>query len=189
MIKAIDITCAGGPVVITPAVYDDDRGSFQESWNKEDFNKMFGVHDFVQDNQSVSKKNVVRGLHFQKPPYAQAKLVRVVRGSVYDVAVDIRKGSPTYGNWYGVLLSAENNKQFLVPRGFAHGFVALEDNTVFQYKCDNKYDKASEGALMWDDKTIGIEWPFDTSLAIVSDKDQKNDKFDGFDSPFDYEKY
>lgn len=156
--------------VIEPAVFSDERGYFFESFNERRFSELTGqpVH-FVQDNQSFSTKGVLRGLHFQTGEYAQAKLVRVIQGAVLDVAVDIRPGSPTYGKWYAIELSAENKKQLFVPRGFAHGFQVLTDTAEFFYKCDNYYHKAAEGGIHYADPELGILWPGD---AIVSDKDK-----------------
>ncbi len=173
-----------GLLVIKPKVFSDDRGSFTESFSKQIFAQAGITEDFVQDNQSVSKANVLRGLHFQAPPFAQAKLVRVTRGSVLDVAVDIRKGSPTYGKHEAVLLSAENGLQFYIPAGFAHGFVALEDNTVFQYKCSAYYNKASEGCLLWNDPALNINW--NVEKPLLSPKDLEGDLLQNLDSPFTF---
>lgn len=169
---------AGGIVieglkVITPQVFGDNRGYFMETYNLKDF-KEAGIDEvFVQDNQSASKKGVLRGLHFQKE-FPQAKLVRVVRGEVFDVAVDLRGGSPSYGRWSGVLLSEENKKQFFVPKGFAHGFFVLSDYAEFCYKCTDFYHPDDEGGLLWCDPDIGIAWPIPEGTApILSDKDQK----------------
>ena len=171
-----------GLLIITPNVFKDSRGSFFESWNSDQF-KQIGITDvFDQDNQSISSKNVLRGLHFQNPPYAQSKLVRVVRGSVLDVAVDLRKNSPTYGMHHSVILSEENNKLFYIPKGFAHGFLSLEDNTVFCYKCSGKYNKSSEESLMWNDIDLKINWPI--SNPIVSEKDLNAKYFNEFKSKF-----
>ena len=168
-------------LTISPTIFGDERGYFFESFNEDLFNRVTGL-DFhpVQDNESKSSKGVIRGLHFQRPPYAQAKLVRVVKGSAFDIAVDIRFGSPTYGQHTGVLLTEDNHKQFFIPRGFAHGFVALEDDTVFQYKCDNYYNKDSEGAILYNDETINIPWQFLLGVGsnlIVSEKDKNNRHF------------
>jgi dTDP-4-dehydrorhamnose 3,5-epimerase len=161
-----------GLVVIEPKVFEDARGYFYESYNENTF-KSAGINNhFVQDNQSKSNKGVLRGLHYQLEPFAQAKLVRVISGSVYDVAVDIRKGSPTFGQWFGEVLSAENKKQMFIPRGFAHGFLVLEDNTVFFYKCDNFYSKEHDRGIKFDDLAIGINWNFPTTDLILSDKDK-----------------
>lgn len=170
-------------VIIKPAVFHDDRGSFHESFNAAAFHKNVQETTFIQDNISVSKKNVLRGLHLQLPPFAQAKLVSVLQGSAIDVVVDLRKSQPTYGQSYSIELSKENKTQLFIPRGFAHGFVSLEDDTIFSYKVDNKYDKASELTLPWNDNDFGIEWPVESPL--LSDKDV-NDAipFSKFDSPF-----
>lgn len=173
-----------GLVTLKPSVYGDDRGSFQESYNRKRFAELGIADDFVQDNQSVSKANVLRGLHYQAPPFAQAKLVRVTHGSALDVAVDIRKGSPTYGKYEAVLLTAENNLLFYIPAGFAHGFVALEDNTIFQYKCSAYYDKASEGCLIWNDPQLAIDW--NVSNPLLSPKDLEGAAFATFKSPFSF---
>ena len=171
-----------GVEVIEPNVFEDDRGYFFETYNYEEFNKN-GITDvFVQDNQSKSQKDVLRGLHFQKPPYAQAKLVRVVQGSVLDVAVDLRKDSKTYGKYSSVVLSAENKKMFFIPAGFAHGFLTLEDNTIFSYKCSNVYHSASEDAILWNDKDINVDWGIDQ--PILSEKDIQANSFNQFKSPF-----
>ncbi len=174
-----------GVYVIEPDIFKDDRGYFFESFNDAKFRELVCDTTFVQDNESKSRAGVVRGLHWQKPPFAQSKLVRVVQGAVYDVAVDIRVGSPTFGKYVGVLLSEDNHRQFFIPRGFAHGFVALVNDTIFQYKCDNPYDKKSEGALLWD----SVDWvknEYDGHI-ILSEKDcmhptldtiDKNDLFD-----------
>jgi len=187
-------------LTIVPTIFGDDRGYFFESFNEDTFNRVTGL-DFhpVQDNESQSSKGVVRGLHFQRPPYAQAKLVRVVAGAVYDVAVDIRLGSPTYGQWTGALLTAENHNQFFIPRGFAHGFIALEDNTIFQYKCDNKYNKESEGAILYSDTDVALPWAvfYDEYMKythnlveepklIVSEKDMNNKPLKELLTPFVY---
>ena len=181
-----------GPFVIKPQIFGDERGYFFESFNEKKFNEMFKTNFYpVQDNESRSSKGVIRGLHFQCPPYAQAKLVRVIKGAVYDVAVDIRKGSPTYGKAMAALLTADNHNQFFIPKGFAHGFVALEDDTIFQYKCDNYYNKESEGAVLYNDETINIPWEMiigqPASTLIVSDKDKANKPLSELDSPFVYQ--
>jgi len=161
-----------GLFVFEPRVFADERGAFFESFNKTRFKEATGLDlDFVQDNHSTSSKGVVRGLHYQLDPHAQGKLVRVARGAVFDVAVDIRKGSPTFGQWAGVELSARNHKQFWIPRGFAHGFLALEDDTEFLYKTTDFWHGASERAIRWNDPAIGITWPL-TGTPIVSAKDQ-----------------
>lgn len=161
-----------GPVIIEPKVFGDHRGYFFESFSLRDFEANVGPINFVQDNESFSaKKGVLRGLHFQKGDAAQAKLLRVVKGRVLDVAVDIREGSPTYGRYVSVELSGENFRQFFIPRGFAHGFLVLEDNTIFQYKCDNFYAPETEGSYRWNSPKLGIEWGVDEKDVILSAKD------------------
>jgi len=158
--------------VIEPKIFEDERGYFFESFNAEQFNKETGLNvNFVQDNQSKSNKGVLRGLHYQVGEHAQAKLVRVLQGSVQDVAVDLRKNSPTFGKHFSIVLSAENNKQLFVPRGFAHGFLVLEDNTIFAYKCDNFYNKESEGGMIYNDNTINIKWELGQNEYVLSEKD------------------
>jgi dTDP-4-dehydrorhamnose 3,5-epimerase len=170
-------------IIIEPIVFQDDRGLFFESFQQEKFNELIGQQiSFVQDNESVSKKGVLRGLHYQNPPFAQGKLVRVIKGSVLDVAVDIRKNSPTYGEHVAVLLSSENKRQLWIPEGFAHGFIALEDETIFQYKCTNFYHSVSEQALLWNDKTLQINWSINQPL--LSPKDEIAPAFNDFHSPF-----
>ncbi|RXR20942.1 dTDP-4-dehydrorhamnose 3,5-epimerase [Flavobacterium amnicola] len=162
-----------GCFIIEPKVFHDDRGYFMESFNQNTFNKGIGQEvTFVQDNQSYSSKGVLRGLHYQCGEHAQAKLVRVLEGEVLDVAVDLRPESETYGQSYSILLSAENQKQFFVPRGFAHGFLVVSDTATFFYKCDNFYNKESEGGVMFNDPELGIDWNFPESELIISDKDQ-----------------
>lgn len=157
-------------ILFEPRAFEDERGLFFESFNQREFEAAVGHPvTFVQDNHSISRKGVLRGLHFQRSPFAQGKLVRVVHGAAFDVAVDIRQGSPTYGKWVGETLSAQNRRQLWVPEGFAHGFIALEDGTEFLYKTTNFYDKASEGAVRWDDPTIGIDWPM--GAPLLSEKD------------------
>lgn len=159
--------------ILEPTIFEDSRGYFYESHNKELFNQSTGLNvEFVQDNQSKSDKGVLRGLHYQTGKHAQAKLVRVLQGAVQDVAVDLRENSPTYGQYVSVVLSGENHKQLFVPRGFAHGFLVLEDNTIFSYKCDNFYNKASEGGIIYNDKTIAIDWQLDKSEFQLSAKDE-----------------
>ncbi|WP_418508825.1 dTDP-4-dehydrorhamnose 3,5-epimerase [Corallibacter sp.] len=159
--------------VIEPNVFADDRGYFFESYNKEKFNKALGQNiNFVQDNESFSSKGVLRGLHFQKGEFAQAKLVRVIKGEVLDVAVDLRPDSPSFGKYESVVLTGENKKQFFVPRGFAHGFVVLSDTAIFSYKCDNFYNKESEGGLIFNDKTLNIDWKLPESECLLSEKDK-----------------
>ena len=163
-----------GCFIITPRIFNDDRGYFFESYNEQKFNEGVGAKiKFVQDNQSFSTKGVLRGLHFQKGEYAQSKLVRVTRGEVLDVAVDLRKSSSTYGRSFSILLSEENNTQFFIPRGFAHGFIVLSDVAVFQYKCDNNYNKTSEGGLHYADPELQIDWVLPFNELLVSDKDKE----------------
>ena len=173
--EALDMQSHRGP---------DDRGVFYETFNLSKFREITGIEDvsFFQDNESVSKINVLRGLHFQNPPYAQGKLVRVSKGRALDVAVDIRKGSPTYGKYFSVELSAENKKMFWIPPGFAHGFVTLENDTIFCYKCTAPYSKESEGAILWNDSQLNINWGIDN--PILSEKDQEAELFKYFKSPF-----
>lgn len=176
-----------GLVVVEPKVFGDNRGYFMENYNYNDFKAAGLDMVFVQDNQSKSKKGVLRGLHFQKKN-PQGKLVRVVSGEVYDVAVDLRKGSDTYGKWYGVLLSAENKKQFYVPEGFAHGFVVMSETAEFVYKCTRFYDPSDEGGLMWNDPEIGIDWPVpENAELLLSEKDQHHQPLKDFESPFTME--
>ena len=164
-------TAIDGLVIIEPKVFGDERGYFMETYNEKEFKQNGLDYVFVQDNQSKSRKGVLRGLHFQRN-FPQAKLVRAVSGEVYDVAVDLRKNSPTYGQWVGVLLSAENKRMFMVPRGFAHGFVVLSETAEFAYKCDDFYHPEDEGGVMWNDSDIGVEWPIDFD-PILSEKDKK----------------
>lgn len=166
-----------GLLIIKPVVYGDSQGYFMETYNRSVFVKAGLETDFIQDNESMSNAGVIRGLHYQLEPFAQAKLVRVVRGSVYDVALDLRKGSPSFGKWFGLVLNAENKTQFFVPRGFAHGFAVLENNTVFDYKCDTLYNREAERGINFNDPALAIDWPIDISKAIVSDKDKVNPNF------------
>lgn len=162
-----------GVLIIEPQVFGDERGYFFESFNAERFLAQTGIEiTFVQDNESLSKRGVLRGLHFQREPYAQAKLVRVVRGKVLDVAVDIRPDSPTFGRYVATELSGENHRQMYIPKGFAHGYVVLEDNTIFQYKCDEFYHPESEDGIAWNDPKIGIDWGIPESEIILSEKDK-----------------
>lgn len=161
-----------GCFIIEPKIFEDKRGYFQESYNQKTFNKLIGLDiKFVQDNESLSTRGVLRGLHYQKGDHAQAKLVRVIKGKVLDVAVDLRKESSTYGEHVAVELSEENRKQFFVPRGFAHGFVVLSDTALFSYKCDNFYNKASEGGIIYTDSDLDIDWGLPLTDLIVSEKD------------------
>jgi dTDP-4-dehydrorhamnose 3,5-epimerase len=163
-----------GLLVITPKVFADNRGYFFESYNKKDFINGGIVADFVQDNQSFSTYGTIRGIHFQKPPYAQAKLVRVLQGKVWDIAVDLRQNSNTFGKWFGVELSDENKKQFFIPRGFGHGFSVLSQTAVFSYKCDNFYNKEAESGILYNSKELNIDWKIDPTKAILSDKDKQS---------------
>ena len=174
-----------GPLIVEPLIHGDARGYFFESFNAREFYKQTGYNtQFVQDNESRSCYGVVRGLHFQKPPYAQAKLVRVVQGKVLDVAVDIRKDSPTYGRYISTLLSDENHRQFFIPRGFALGFAVLSGVALFQYKCDEYYHPEAEGALAWDDVQLAIDWKVPSDKVILSEKDKHHPSLADFDSPF-----
>ncbi|MDE5810029.1 MAG: dTDP-4-dehydrorhamnose 3,5-epimerase [Muribaculaceae bacterium] len=175
-----------GVVIIEPRIFKDSRGYFFESYSKREFDEKVRPIDFVQDNESMSTRGVMRGLHFQRPPFAQSKLVRCIKGSVLDVAVDIRKGSPTYGKYVSCLLTEENHRQFFVPRGFAHGFAVMSDIAVFQYKCDNYYHPEADGGISILDASLGIDWGITIDDAILSDKDQKHPLLKDFDSPFDF---
>lgn len=170
-----------GVLIIEPRIFEDSRGYFFESFNRRDFEENVGHVDFVQDNESKSSYGVVRGLHFQKGEHAQAKLVRVVKGTVIDVAVDIRPGSPTFGKHVAVELSGDNHRQFFMPRGMAHGFSVLSEEAVFQYKCDNFYCKESEGAIAWDDPALGINWMIPDSEVILSEKDSHHPRLSELD--------
>ncbi len=172
-----------GLVILQPRIFNDGRGYFYESWNKQTFLQCGIAQDFVQDNQSLSQQGVLRGLHFQKPPFAQAKLVRVIQGAVLDVAVDIRKNSPTYGQHVAVELTGENKTLFYIPEGFAHGFLTLQDDTIFAYKCSNYYHKASEESLMWNDPDLNIAWGIDAPL--LSEKDLAGLPFRGYVTAFE----
>ncbi|MEC3906291.1 dTDP-4-dehydrorhamnose 3,5-epimerase [Tamlana sp. 2201CG12-4] len=163
-----------GCFVIEPQIFEDKRGGFFEAFNKKVFESKTGIAThFVQDNISVSKKGVLRGLHFQKGDFAQAKLVSVLKGKVLDVCVDIRKTSPTFGEHFSIILDEENRKQVYIPKGFAHGFLALADNTIFSYKCDNYYNKGSESGILYNDEALNIDWELPTSDLILSEKDQE----------------
>jgi dTDP-4-dehydrorhamnose 3,5-epimerase len=178
-----------GVVIIEPKLFKDSRGYFFESFNQKEFDEKIGKHiEFVQDNESMSSYSVMRGLHFQYPPYAQSKLVRCVKGSVLDVAVDLRKGSPTYGDHCGIILSEHNHRQFFIPKGFAHGFVVLSKIAVFQYKCDEFYHPEADGGISITDKDLEIDWVIDPDDAILSDKDKVRVCLKDFNSPFIYEK-
>lgn len=175
-----------GVVIIESVVFKDSRGYFFESFSQREFEEKVRKINFVQDNESMSSYGVMRGLHFQRPPYAQSKLVRCVKGKVLDVAVDIRKGSPTYGKHVAVELSEDNHRQFFIPRGFAHGFAVLSPTAVFQYKCDNFYVPSADGGINIKDESLGIDWQIPVDEAILSEKDIKHICLDGFDSPFYY---
>lgn len=174
-------------VILKPRVFNDSRGYFFESYSQRDFNQLLQRDiEFVQDNESRSSRGVMRGLHFQRPPFTQAKLVRCVEGAVLDVAVDIRRGSPTYGRHVAVELTAENHLQFFVPRGFAHGFAVLSETAVFQYKCDNYYAPQADGGISLLDTALDIDWRIDPSAAVLSDKDTRHPLLEQFESPFVY---
>ena len=175
-----------GVVIIEPRIFRDDRGYFFESFSQREFQEKVCNTVFVQDNESKSSYGVLRGLHFQKPPYAQSKLVRVIKGAVLDVAVDIRKGSPTFGQHVTVELTEDNHRQFFIPRGFAHGFSVLTDEVIFQYKCDNFYAPQSEGALAWDDPDLGIDWRLPAEKVILSEKDRHHSRLKDADWLFDF---
>ena len=179
-------TAIEGVVIIDPLVFHDDRGYFFESFSQRDFDAQVRAIRFVQDNESKSSYGVLRGLHFQKPPFAQSKLVRVIKGAVLDVAVDIRKGSPTFGQHVAVELTEDNHRQFFIPRGFAHGFSVLTPEVIFQYKCDNFYAPQSEGALAWDDPDLGIDWRIPADRIILSEKDRHHPRLKDAEWLFDY---
>lgn len=175
-----------GVVVIEPHIFCDARGYFMESYSQERFDRLVRPVKFVQDNESRSSYGVLRGLHFQKPPHAQSKLVRVIAGRVLDVAVDIRRGSPTFGKYVAVELTGENHRQLFIPRGFAHGFAVLSDHAVFQYKCDDFYAPQSEGAIAWDDPALGVDWRLPPQAIVLSEKDRHNPYLAQADESFDY---
>ena len=181
-------TAIEGVVIIEPRIFEDARGYFFESFSQREFDEKVARITFVQDNESKSSYGVLRGLHFQKPPYAQSKLVRCVKGAVLDVAVDIRKGSPTYGKHVAVELTEDNHRQFFIPQGFAHGFSVLSDVAVFQYKCDNFYHPEAEGAIAWNDPQLAIDWQLPANDVLLSEKDQRHGMFVTFESPFEYRK-
>ena len=174
-----------GVVIIEPRIFKDARGYFFESFSQREFEEKVGKIQFVQDNESMSSYGVMRGLHFQRPPFTQSKLVRVIKGAVLDVAVDIRKNSPTYGKHVAVELTEDNHRQFFVPRGFAHGFAVLSDEAIFQYKCDNFYAPQADGGISILDRDLGIDWHIPMDKAILSEKDTKHPLLKDFDSPFD----
>lgn len=174
-------------MVIEPKVFGDNRGYFFESFNAREFAEKSGMNvSFVQDNESKSRYGVLRGLHFQLPPYTQSKLVRVVKGKVLDVVVDIRKGSPTYGKYEMCELTEENHRQFFVPKGMAHGFAVLSEEAIFQYKCDDFYHPEYEGAIAWNDPEINVRWPIPTEYVVLSEKDKHHPFLKDFDSPFTF---
>lgn len=177
-------TAIDGVVIIEPHIFEDSRGYFFESFSQREFEKVAPIC-FVQDNESKSTYGVMRGLHFQRPPYTQSKLVRCVKGVVLDVAVDIRKGSTTYGQHVAVELSEDNHRQFFIPKGFAHGFAVLSEIAVFQYKCDEFYHPEADGGISIIDDSLGIDWRIPTDKAILSEKDTKHALLKDFDSPFD----
>ena len=176
-----------GVVLLEPNVFGDERGYFFESYSEQSFDRLVRPVRFVQDNESMSKYGVLRGLHFQRGAHAQSKLVRVVRGRVLDVAVDIRRGSPTFGRHVAVELSGENRRQLFIPRGFAHGFAVLSEEALFQYKCDNYYAPQSEGAVAWNDPRLGIDWRIPAERVVLSEKDSRHPKLDEAPELFDYE--
>ena len=173
-----------GVYIIEPKVFKDARGYFFESFSQRDFEAQVGKVNFVQDNESMSSYGVMRGLHFQRPPFTQSKLVRCVKGAVLDVAVDIRKGSPTYGKHVAVELTEDNHRQFFIPHGFAHGFAVLSETAIFQYKCDNFYAPQADGGISILDQSLGIDWRIPTDKAILSDKDTKHPLLKDFETPF-----
>ena len=175
-----------GVLIIEPRLFKDERGYFFESFNQKEFENKICKTTFVQDNESKSSYGVIRGLHFQRPPFAQSKLVRVVKGTVLDVAVDIRKGSPTFGQHVAVELTEENHRQFFIPKGFAHGFSVLSEEVIFQYKCDNFYSPQCEGAIAWDDPDLGIDWKITVDNIILSEKDKQHNRLKDTDVLFDY---
>lgn len=180
-----------GPVILEPRIFGDARGYFFESFSQREFDEKVAIPQygkpiiFVQDNESMSSCGVMRGLHFQRPPFTQSKIVRCVKGKVLDVAVDIRKGSPTYGQHVAAELTEENHRQFFVPKGFAHGFVVLSETAIFQYKCDEFYHPEVDGGINIQDETLGIDWQIKMEEALLSEKDTKHAKLADFDSPFD----
>ena len=174
-----------GVLIIGPRLFKDERGYFFESWSKREFEEKVGNIEFVQDNESKSSYGVMRGLHFQRPPFTQSKLVRCVRGRVLDVAVDIRKGSKTYGQHVAVELTEDNHRQFFIPKGFAHGFAVLSETAVFQYKCDNFYHPEADGGISITDESLGIDWKIPVKEAILSEKDTKHPLLKDFETPFE----
>jgi dTDP-4-dehydrorhamnose 3,5-epimerase len=180
-------TALDGVLILEPRVFGDNRGYFYEAFNQRTFEEATGVHTlFVQDNESRSSEGVVRGLHFQLPPYAQSKLISVAHGAILDVAVDIRRGSPTFGKYVAIELSDENHRELFIPRGFAHGFAVLSDEAILQYKCDNAYAPGHEGSIAWNDPDLGIDWCIPEECAILSGKDSISPLMRDMESPFDY---
>jgi dTDP-4-dehydrorhamnose 3,5-epimerase len=177
-------TTIDGLVVLKPTIFKDNRGYFMESYNQKNINKLLGNVNFVQDNESESSRGVLRGLHFQKPPYAQAKLVRCLKGSVLDVVLDLRKDSKTYGIFETILLTEENKKQLFIPKGFAHGFVVLSETAIFSYKVDNYYNPDSESGILWNDLDLNIDWKINKKEIIVSEKDKSLPTFNNIINPF-----
>ena len=175
-----------GVVIIEPRIFNDARGYFFESFSAKEFQEKVCQTTFVQDNESFSSYGVVRGLHFQKPPYTQSKLVRVIKGAVLDVAVDLRKGSPTYGKHVAVELTGENHRQLFIPKGFAHGFSVLSDEVLFQYKCDNFYAPQSEGGIAWNDPALQIDWRIPADKILLSEKDTKHPLLEDYNTDFVY---
>lgn len=175
-----------GVVIIKPRIFTDARGYFFESYSKREFNEQVRHVNFVQDNESLSARGVMRGLHFQRPPFTQSKLVRCVKGAVLDVAVDIRKGSPTYGQHVAIELTEDNHLEFFVPRGFAHGFAVLSETAIFQYKCDEFYHPEADGGISILDSSLNIDWLIGQNEAVLSEKDTRHPLLRDFDSPFDY---
>ena len=173
-----------GVIIVEPRIFKDGRGYFFESFSQREFEEKVCKTTFVQDNESKSSYGVVRGLHFQKPPFAQSKLVRVIKGAVLDVAVDIRKGSPTFGQYVSVELTGENHRQFFIPRGFAHGFSVLSEEVIFQYKCDNFYSPQSEGAIAWNDPDLNIDWRIPAEKVVLSEKDSKHPRLKDWQNMF-----
>ena len=173
-----------GVVIIEPRIFKDDRGYFFVSFSQREFEEKVCKTTFVQDNESKSSYGVLRGLHFQKPPFAQSKLVRVIKGAVLDVAVDIRKGSLTFGQYVSVELTGENHRQFFIPRGFAHGFSVLSEEVIFQYKCDNFYSPQSEGAIAWNDPDLNIDWRIPAEKVVLSEKDSKHPRLKDWQNVF-----
>jgi len=177
-------TTLDGLVVLKPTIFKDNRGYFMESYNQKNINKLLGTVNFVQDNESESSRGVLRGLHFQNPPYAQAKLVRCLKGSVLDVVLDLRKESKTYGIFETILLTQENKKQLFIPKGFAHGFVVLSETAIFSYKVDNYYNPDSESGVLWNDLDLNIDWKINKKEIIVSEKDKSLLAFNNIINPF-----